>query len=124
VHALIASAGAGQERVPTSAEVAFSFDSQRALNDAREEADRLAHHHIGAEHLLLAILRQEGSLAGALLTARGMSLDQTRAAIASRFPESDRWMACRRMAPSKAASKSGGACPHAEHARLKAQVVV
>jgi hypothetical protein len=42
----------GGEKVPPSNEILFSPSCQRALQYAAEEADRLAHDHVGAEHLL------------------------------------------------------------------------
>ncbi|GAB2995456.1 hypothetical protein LWP59_25025 [Amycolatopsis acidiphila] len=48
----------------------FSDDARRTVVLAQAESCRLAHRHIGAEHLLLALTRQDGTrVAGALLTA-------------------------------------------------------
>jgi ketosteroid isomerase-like protein len=55
----------------TSVEVPLSDESMKILNFAGEEADRLAHRHIGTEHILLGILRLPDSLAAKLLIARG-----------------------------------------------------
>lgn len=55
------------EPIPTSAEVPLSGDSKKILNFAAEEADRLAHRHIGTEHILLAIFRLPDSLAAKVL---------------------------------------------------------
>src|SRR5712691_5611560 len=43
--------------IPTSVEVPVSAESKNILNFAVEEADRLAHKHVGTEHILLGILR-------------------------------------------------------------------
>ena len=48
-----------RERVSTSVEVPLSQESKRILNFAAEEAERLGHQHVGAEHLLLGVLREE-----------------------------------------------------------------
>jgi ATP-dependent Clp protease ATP-binding subunit ClpC len=66
----------------TSVDPPLSAECKRILAYAAEEAERLAHTYIGAEHLLLGILREEGCLAARLLSERGISLEQTRAGIA------------------------------------------
>lgn len=64
--------------IATSMEVPFDADVKRALEHAREEADRLQHSYIGTEHLLLGLLRNEQSAAGSMLAARGLHLDDAR----------------------------------------------
>ena len=59
-------------------EVPFDSDVKRALEHAREEADGLHHIYIGTEHLLLGLLRDEQSVAGSMLAARGLHLDDAR----------------------------------------------
>jgi Clp amino terminal domain, pathogenicity island component len=66
----------------TSVEVPLSSESKLILSFAGEEADRLAHQHIGTEHILLGILRLKDSLAAALLMARGAKADTIREQIA------------------------------------------
>jgi ATP-dependent Clp protease ATP-binding subunit ClpC len=65
---------AGRERVPTSVEIPFSAETKRVLQFAAEEADRLMHNDIGAEHLLLGLLREEGSVAASILMAHAMTV--------------------------------------------------
>ena len=67
-----------REKLPPSVEIPFSQETKRALYAAAEEADRLLHNHIGTEHLLLALLRDEKSVAGAILTERGLRLNAVR----------------------------------------------
>ena len=50
----------------------------RVLQHAAQEADRLSHDYIGTEHLLLGLLREQGSLAADVLTSRGLRLDRVR----------------------------------------------
>jgi len=71
----------GREKVLEAQEVPFSASSQRALQYAAEEADRLLHKYVGTEHLLLGLLREGGSVAAELLTARGLSIEAVREAI-------------------------------------------
>jgi hypothetical protein len=56
---------------PTNIEVPLSAESKKILMLAGEEADRLGNRHIGTEHILLGILRLQGSLAAKLLVNRG-----------------------------------------------------
>ena len=67
-----------KEKIATSVELPFSPDMKRALQRAAEEADRLLHSHIGPEHLLLGLLRVEGSVAASVLNAHGLTLDIAR----------------------------------------------
>ncbi len=67
-----------REKVSTSVEIPFNQETRSALIYAAEEADRLRHHDIGPEHLLLGLLREERSVAGAILTTRGLRLDDAR----------------------------------------------
>jgi Clp amino terminal domain, pathogenicity island component/SnoaL-like domain len=66
------------ERISTSVEVPLTQDCKRILNFAAEEADRLGHKHIGTEHLLLGILRQEKCKAAVILANHGASLSELR----------------------------------------------
>lgn len=55
-----------EERVPTSVELPLSHPCKRVLTYAAEESERLGHRHIGPEHLLLGVLRENGTEAQAL----------------------------------------------------------
>jgi ATP-dependent Clp protease ATP-binding subunit ClpA len=67
-----------RERISTSVEVPLTLESKKVLNLAGEEADRLGHRHVGTEHLLLGLLRLEGSLASKILKARGADVAMLR----------------------------------------------
>lgn len=69
------------ERLSTSIEIPFSVEVKRALGFAAEEADRLHHGHIGTEHLLLGLIREERSMAAAILRENGLELQKVRDAI-------------------------------------------
>ena len=56
-----------------SVEVPFARPTKRMLNNAVEEADRLLSRHIEPEHLLLALLRENDSVASVSLAAYGMT---------------------------------------------------
>jgi ATP-dependent Clp protease ATP-binding subunit ClpC len=71
------------ESIPTSVEIPFSPEVKRALNHAGEEADRLRHKHIGPEHLFLGLLKEEQSVAAAVLNQHGVTLAAARDYIAT-----------------------------------------
>src|SRR5271154_3139631 len=64
--------------IPTSVDLPLSEECQRILAFAAEEAERLGHLHVGTEHLLLGILREENCLAAKVLRERGVSLEHVR----------------------------------------------
>ncbi|HET9408494.1 MAG TPA: Clp protease N-terminal domain-containing protein [Candidatus Sulfotelmatobacter sp.] len=66
------------EKVSTSVDLPLSNESKRVLAYAGEEAERLDHKHIGTEHLLLGLLREEKCFAAQILTERGLVLNQVR----------------------------------------------
>src|SRR6202166_3931601 len=67
-----------REKVPTSVDLPLSDESKRVLAYAAEEAERLGHKHIGTEHLLLGLLREEKCFASEILQERGLKLAQIR----------------------------------------------
>lgn len=66
------------EKSPTSVDLPLSNESKRVLAYGAEEAERLAHRHIGTEHLLLGLLREKRSFAAQLLNEEGVTLEQAR----------------------------------------------
>jgi ATP-dependent Clp protease ATP-binding subunit ClpA len=78
--------------VPTSVDLPLSNECKRVLAYAAEEANRLNHNHIGSEHVLLGLLREERSLGARLLKERGVTLETVRAIvgnIAEGAPDTD-----------------------------------
>ncbi|MEW5974292.1 MAG: ATP-dependent Clp protease ATP-binding subunit [Acidobacteriota bacterium] len=63
-----------REKVSTSIDLPLSVECKRILTHAAEEAERLRHRHIGTEHLLLGILREDKSVAAEILHERGLRL--------------------------------------------------
>ena len=59
-------------KVSTSIDLPLSDECKRILAYANEEAERLAHRHIGTEHILLGILREAPCLAARLLGEAGV----------------------------------------------------
>jgi uncharacterized protein (TIGR03435 family) len=56
----------------------FSHETKRILELAAEEANRLLHHEIDTEHLLLGILREDQSVAASILATHGMRINEVR----------------------------------------------
>jgi len=65
-------------KTPTSVDLPLSMECKRAMTFAAEEAREMKHQHIGNEHLLVGLLRQEKCLAAELLGARGIDLEEAR----------------------------------------------
>lgn len=74
-------APASSDQVPESMEVPFSPSMKRVLDFTAAEADALVHGYIGLEHLLLGLLREDGSKAAAILAGHGLTLTELRVAI-------------------------------------------
>src|SRR5215218_8564906 len=71
-----------REKISTSVELPLAPETKRVLAYAHEESDRLQHRHIGTEHLLLGLLREERSMAAEILYERGLRLNAVRDEIA------------------------------------------
>src|ERR1700730_15601415 len=67
-----------REKVSTSVDLPLSNENRRVLSYAAEEAERLSHRHIGTEHLLLGLLREELSFAARILNEHGVRLSGVR----------------------------------------------
>src|SRR5471030_1399283 len=71
-----------RERISTSVEVPLSAECKRILNMAGEQAERLGVKHVGTEHLLLGILREEKCFGAEILMERGLRLSTLREELA------------------------------------------
>jgi ATP-dependent Clp protease ATP-binding subunit ClpC len=71
-----------REKISTSVELPLAPETKRVLAYAHEESDRLQHRHIGTEHLLLGLLREERSMAAEILYERGLRLPAVREEVA------------------------------------------
>ncbi|HEY8563209.1 MAG TPA: ATP-dependent Clp protease ATP-binding subunit [Pyrinomonadaceae bacterium] len=78
-----------KERIPQSAELHLSNETKRILALAAEESRKLKNRHIGPEHLLLGILREEKSIAAEILFGYGLRLQDVRDEIARQSGFSD-----------------------------------
>jgi hypothetical protein len=75
-----------REKVSTSVDLPLSNESKRVLAYAAEEAESLSDRHIGTEHLLLGLLREENCFAAQILRQYGAQLEKLRMEFA-KFPE-------------------------------------
>jgi ATP-dependent Clp protease ATP-binding subunit ClpC len=71
-----------REKISASVELPLAAETKRVLAFSHEESDRLQHRHIGTEHLLLGLLREERSGAFDILVERGLRLQAVRDEIA------------------------------------------
>lgn len=78
-----------RERIPQSAELHLASETKRILAFAAEESRKLKNRHIGPEHLLLGIIREEKSIAADILFQYGLRIQDAREEIArqSGFPD-------------------------------------
>jgi ATP-dependent Clp protease ATP-binding subunit ClpC len=77
-------------KVAGAVDVPFGAETKRILQFAADEADRLLHHDINIEHLLLGILREEECVAASVLMKNGLQLDTLReAAVRARVERPD-----------------------------------
>ena len=59
----------------------FSERARRVLTFAQEEAQRFNHHHIGTEHILLGLIREDEGVAAKVLVNLGVGLSKVRSAV-------------------------------------------
>ena len=76
-----------RDKVSTSVDLPLSHECKRVLAYAAEEAERLSHKHIGTEHLLLGLLREEKCFAAEILHERGLRLSTIREELARQQSE-------------------------------------
>src|SRR5258708_11633297 len=67
-----------REKLSSSVDLPLSNECKRVLVHAAEEAERLSHKHVGTEHLLLGLLREEKCFAAEILHERGLHLPTIR----------------------------------------------
>jgi ATP-dependent Clp protease ATP-binding subunit ClpC len=70
------------DKPSTSVDMPLSQECKRALAYAGQESEKLHQKHIGAEHLLLGIVRQETCLAAKILLAFGIAPQQLKEEVA------------------------------------------
>ena len=71
-----------REKLSTSVDLPLSNECKRVLAYAAEEAELLSHKHVGTEHLLLGLLREEKCFAAEILHERGLRLPTIREELA------------------------------------------
>ncbi|MBV1948451.1 Clp protease N-terminal domain-containing protein [Streptomyces sp. BV129] len=63
--------------------IPFRPESKEAIDRAREAADELGHDRVGTEHMLLGLIRVEGSPAARILRDLGFTPDELRETVAA-----------------------------------------
>jgi ATP-dependent Clp protease ATP-binding subunit ClpA len=69
-------------KISTSVDLPLSAESKQVLAFAADEAERLDHKYIGSEHILLGLLREQGSFSADLLGRNGLTIEQQRSKLA------------------------------------------
>jgi uncharacterized protein YbbC (DUF1343 family) len=82
IRVLIEGRATQRERLPTSVELPLAPESKRVLHYSHEESDRLSDRHIGTEHILLGLMREERCNAARILHELGLRLDAVRESLA------------------------------------------
>ena len=72
----------------TSVDIPLSEECKQILMFGAEEAERLGHRHIGTEHLMLGILREENSVAARIFRQHGLDLERARTMLVAAVQES------------------------------------
>jgi len=67
-----------RDRIPQSAELHLAPETKKILFYANEESRHLKNRHIGPEHLLLGIVREERSIAAEILVQYGLRIQDVR----------------------------------------------
>jgi len=80
--AIVASTPQGP-KTSTSVDLPLTNECKRILAYGAEEAERIGNKHIGIEHLMLGILREEECFAARILRERGVQLKKARTLIAA-----------------------------------------
>lgn len=79
-----------REKVASAVDLPLDDFCKRALAHAAEEADRLNHRHIGSEHLLLGIMREERGRAAQVLRELGApTVGEVRLAVVASPPKQE-----------------------------------
>ncbi len=67
--------------------IPFTPEAQKTIEHASREALKLGHRYLGAEHMLLALIRERNGLAGRVLADLGADLDTARGFVAGLIEE-------------------------------------
>jgi len=76
-----------QQKTSARVDLPFTNECKRALAYAAEESLRLGKNHIGTEHLLLGLLREEDCYAALMLQRHGVELERIRREISASSPQ-------------------------------------
>ena len=68
----------GHPDLPTHGDLPLSSDAKQVLFNSADEAERMGDAHIGVEHMLLGLLREQGTFPAKLLAKNGLELNAVR----------------------------------------------
>jgi DNA-binding transcriptional regulator YhcF (GntR family) len=71
----------GRSAISSASELPHTSRAKKVLELAMTEARELGHDHVGTEHLLLGLVREERGIAAQLLAQAGLTLDVARAEV-------------------------------------------
>lgn len=77
--------------VSASEQIPFTPVAKTMLRDARAEAQRLGHTHIGTEHVLVAVLRQDTAAATRIVLRLDVEVEQIQAALRDVLDGAQQW---------------------------------
>src|SRR5690606_31932497 len=77
------------ERISSTAELPLSEESKKILAYAAHEAESMLHPSVGSEHLLVGILRVDGSVAQRILAQQGLDVYSLREEVLGLAKEKD-----------------------------------
>ena len=77
----IAAHSGTDSKIPESVDLPLSPSAKRVLSYAADDSEKLGHRHIGTEHLMLGLIKEERSFAGELLRERGITADRVLACV-------------------------------------------
>jgi ATP-dependent Clp protease ATP-binding subunit ClpA len=81
VRSAVEAARPRDEKVSASVDLPLSASAKQALSCAADQSQKMGHLHIGTEHLLVGLLRDDESLASGLLRSRGLKVDEVESRI-------------------------------------------
>lgn len=83
VHTLLEERGLSAKKVKPEVEMPFSEPAKRVIEGAAAQADRLQQMAIGPQHLLMALVLEEGTVAASILSQHHVAIGDIRAVIAT-----------------------------------------
>ena len=81
IRSEVAARTISRDKIHASVDLPLAPGAKRALSYAADESEKLHNRHIGTEHLMLGLIRDEGSFASEILRSRGVTPESVVAVI-------------------------------------------